>query len=160
MFEIVPKGHALGVSLGGLLESFVGRQRPLAMSGPFPVDQADGGGADAAEVFLGGPQVGAGARAGDMAGRYVPLGEATDRGSSRRRHAGKQRHEERYDELLAWHPLPPARAGVALMARIMKQQQKRAADDCYPHKHNLFRWPTGLADGLALKEPALPTASP
>jgi hypothetical protein len=159
MFEIVSKRHALGVSLGGLLESFVGRQRPLALTGPFPVDQADGGGANAAEVFLGGPQVGAGARARDVAGRYVPLGETTDRGSSRRSH-GKQSHEERYEELLVRRPLPPARAGVTGMATIIKRQQKRVADGYYPHKHNLFRWPTGLADGLALKEPALPTASP
>jgi len=160
MFEIVPKGHALSVSLGGLLESSVGRQRPLALTGAFPVDQADGGDADAADVFLGRPQVGAGARARDVAGRYVPLGETTDRGSSRRSHDGKQSHEERYDEPLARHPLPPARAGVAGMARIIKQQQKRVLTATTPHKHNLFRWPTGLADGLALKEPALPTASP
>jgi hypothetical protein len=94
VFEIVPKGHALGVGLGGLLESFVGRQSPLALTGPFPVDQAKGRGADAAEVFLGGLQVGAWTRAGDVWGRYVPLGEATDRGSSRRGHDGKQSQEE------------------------------------------------------------------
>jgi hypothetical protein len=147
------------MALGGLFESCVGRQRPLASTGPFPVDQAECGSADVAEVFLGRPQVGTGARAGDV-GRYVPPGAAMDRGPSRRSHNGKQSHGERYDEPVARHPLPRARAGVAGTARIIKQQQKRVAEGSYPHKHNLFRWPTGLADGLALKEPALPTASP
>jgi hypothetical protein len=160
VFEVVAEGHALGMSLGGPLEPFVGRQRPLALTGPFPVDQAEDGGADAAEVLLGGPQVGTGTGAGDVAGRYVPLGEATDRGPSRRSHDGKQSHGERYDEPVGRHPLPRARAVVAEMARIIKQQQKRGAEGSHPHNHNPFRWPTGLADGLALKEPALPTASP
>ena len=78
-----------------MLESLVERQRPLALTGPFPVDQAEGGGADAAEVLLGGPQVGVGTRAGDVAGRYVPLGEAMDRGPGRRSHDCKQSQGER-----------------------------------------------------------------
>ena len=128
VFEVFPEGHALGMPLSGLLESFVGGQGPLALTGAFPVDQAEDGGADAAEVFLGGPQGSTGTRAGDVAGRYVPLGEATDRGPGRRSHDGKQSHGERYDEPVARRPLPRARAGVAGMARIIKQQQKRVSE--------------------------------
>ena len=46
------------------------------------------------------------------------------------------------------------------MARIVKLQQTCVAEGWHPHNDNLFRRPAGLADGLALKEPALPTAFP
>ncbi len=67
---------------------------------------------------------------------------------------------ECYDEPVARQPLSRARTAVAWMATNIEQQQEHVAKGYYPHKHNLFRWPTGLADGLARKEPALPTVSP
>ncbi len=130
VFEVVLEGHALGVRLGGPLESSVGRERPLALTGSCPVHQAEDGGADAGKVCPSGLQAGAAAIAGDATGSYVPLGEAMDGGPSRRSHDRKQGHGERYHEPLAWHNrtgLTRARAGVAGMARIVKQQQKRVA---------------------------------
>ncbi len=61
VFEVVAEGHVLGVALGGLLELRVGLQWALAVTGPFAVDQAEGGGADAFELSCAGRQVGVGA---------------------------------------------------------------------------------------------------
>jgi len=41
-----------------------------------------------------------------------------------------------------------------------RQAAKNYAEGTNPHKNNLFRRPPGLADGLALKEPALLTVLP
>ena len=51
MFEVVAQGHFLGVTLSGCLEPPVRLERALAVGFSFPVDQAQGGGADAIEVF-------------------------------------------------------------------------------------------------------------
>jgi hypothetical protein len=56
--------------------------------------------------------------------------------------------------------LPQARPGRGRHGEDHQTAEKRAAKGSHPHNHNLFRRPTGLADGLALKESALPTASP
>ena len=130
VFEVVLEGHALGVRLGGPLESLVGRQRLLAPTGSHAIDQAEGGGADATEVCLGGPQGGAGARAANVAPGHVLLGEAMDLGPRRRGHDPKQGHGERYDEPAPWQNrtwLARARAGLPRMARITGRQQERVA---------------------------------
>ena len=163
--EVAAEDHALGVTLCGPLEPPVGHKTRLPPAGSLPVDQTQRGGADAREVCLGRLQVRAGTRGGRAACHNAPPSRAMDgppsKRPSRRGHQRKQGHGERDAEPAA----PRSRSGrasattrVARLVRVITQQ--RFAKASYPHKHNLFRRPTGLADGLALKEPALLAASP
>src|SRR6202030_26003 len=71
VFEVVARRHIFGVALCGPRQASVRSQRRLAPSAPFPVDQAQRGGSDEAEVLGGRRDVGVyagaaadGARAG------------------------------------------------------------------------------------------------
>jgi len=95
VFEVVMKGHALAVGLSGPLQSRIGHQGRLTAIGPFPIDQAEDGGANEPDVALVGLQCRVGASAGDVAGRYAPPGRAMKRGPSRSSHDRQQGHNER-----------------------------------------------------------------
>ena len=107
----------------------------------------------------------------DLVGRLVGrVGDAVDDLGHRRRapSAGRRRRRRRR----RWRRAAPARvrdggaerapgvcaaAGAAATARKATAARARRTGPC-PARVNLFRRPAGLADGLALKEPAPPTA--
>jgi hypothetical protein len=94
--EVVLAGHVFAVSLCGVCELRVGRQRALAVSFAFLVDQAEDRRADQTEVVRSRGQAGVRAGAGD-AGAHRGYGRRGCRAQDRWR-GGRGRRDWRYQE--------------------------------------------------------------